>query len=78
MDIGLGVVGDLILLVDESILGSAGTGADLGIVALGDILVGLLGCLGTGALDGLRDVVGGVLKSKLVGDGQAKKAEHEP
>lgn len=78
MDIGLGVVGHLVLLVDESILGSAGTGADLGIVALGDILVGLLGCLGTGALDGLRDVVGGVLKSKLVGDGQAKRAVHEP
>lgn len=67
MDIGLGVVGLLVLLVEDSILGSAGAGADLGIVVLGDLLVGLLGSLSTGALDGLGNVVGGVLEhAKLV------------
>lgn len=62
MDIGLGVVGDLILLVDDGILSSAGASGELGIVALSDVLVGLLGSLGTGALNGLSDVVGGLLE----------------
>ena len=61
MDISLGVVGNLVLLVNDGILGSAGAGRELGIVALSDVLVGLLGSLGTGALDGLSDVVGGLL-----------------
>lgn len=59
--VGLGVVGDLVLLVDDGVLGGASAGADAGVVVLGDVLVGLLGSSGTGALDGLRDVVGGVL-----------------
>jgi len=54
-------VGLLVLLVDDSILGSRGTGGQLGVAVLGDLLVGLLGSLSTGALNSLRDVVGGVL-----------------
>lgn len=61
MDIGLGVVGKLVLLVAERVLGSAGAGRDVGIAALSDILVGLLGSLSSSALDGLSDVVGGLL-----------------
>jgi hypothetical protein len=66
VDIGLGVVGQLVLLVDNGILGGASTGGDLGIVTLGDVLVGLLGSLSTGSLNGLGDVVGGVLNIELV------------
>jgi hypothetical protein len=65
VDISLGVVGNLILLVEEGILSSAGAGGDLCVVALSDVLVGLLGSLGTGALDGLSDVVGGLLYREL-------------
>jgi hypothetical protein len=61
VDISLGVVGELVLLVNNGILGGAGTGGDLGIVVLSDVLVGLLGSLSASALDGLGDVVGGVL-----------------
>lgn len=61
MDIGLGVVGELVLLVGKSILGSAGAGRDIGITALSDVLVGLLGSLSSSALDGLSDVVNGLL-----------------
>lgn len=61
VDISLGVVGELVLLVDNGILGGAGTGRDLGVVVLGDVLVGLLGSLSASTLDGLGDVVGGVL-----------------
>lgn len=61
MDISLGVVGKLVLLVDESILGSAGAGGDVGIAVLSDALVGLLGSLSSSSLDGLSDVVGGLL-----------------
>ena len=57
MDISLGVVGSLILLVDEGILSGRETGADTCVRVLSDALVGFLGSLGTGALDGLRDVV---------------------
>lgn len=35
--------------------------ADAGVVVLGDLLVGLLGSSAGGTLDGVRDVVGGVL-----------------
>jgi hypothetical protein len=61
VDISLGVVGELVLLVNNGILGGAGTGGDLGIVVLSDVLVGLLGSLSASALDGLGDVVGSVL-----------------
>jgi hypothetical protein len=61
VDIGLGVVGELVLLVGNGILSGAGTSGDLGIVVLSDILVCLLGSLSASALNGLGDVVGGVL-----------------
>ena len=61
MDIGLGVVAGLILLVDECVLGRGGTRGEGCVAILGDLLVGLLRCLSTGALDSLGDVVGGVL-----------------
>jgi hypothetical protein len=58
-------VGLLVLLVNDGVLGGAGAGADVGVVVLGHVLVGLLGSLGTGALDGLSDVVGGVLVNNV-------------
>ena len=61
MGISLDVVSLLVLLVNESILGGTSASAELRIVVLGNLLVGLLGGLGSGALDGLLDVVGGVL-----------------
>jgi hypothetical protein len=80
VDISLGVVGELVLLVTEGILGGAGTSSDVGIAVLGDALVGLLGSLGTGALDGLSDVVGGVLDLRLVRCRRDKVpgCKHEP
>lgn len=62
VDISLGVVGELVLLVAEGIDGSVGTSAQLGVGVLGDLLVDLLGGSGTSALDGLSDVVDGVLE----------------
>ena len=62
MDISLGVVTGLVELVSNGILCGSGAGAEAGIVVLGNLLVSLLGSLGTGALDGLGNVVGGVLK----------------
>lgn len=61
MDICLGVVGSLILLVDDSVLGGSGTGGDACVTVLGNLLVGLLGSLSTGTLDGFGNVAGGVL-----------------
>ena len=61
MDIGLGVVFNLVLLVANCILGSAGAGSELGIAVLGDALVDLLGSLGTSSLNALGDVVNDVL-----------------
>ena len=61
MDISLGVVGGLVELVSNGVLCGGGTAANAGVVVLGDGLVGLLGCLGAGTLDGLGNVVGGVL-----------------
>lgn len=61
VDIGLGVVAELVLLVGKCILGSAGAGRDVGIVALSDVLVGLLGSFSSSSLDGLSDVVNGLL-----------------
>lgn len=54
------VVAGLVHLVSNSILGRGGTAAEGCVVVLGDLLVGLLAGSGRGALDGLRDVVGGV------------------
>lgn len=61
MDISLGVVLGLIHLVSNGILGSRGTRSEGRVSVLGDLLVGLLRGSGTGALDGLGNVVGGVL-----------------
>lgn len=52
----------LVKLVSNGILGSSGTAAEGCIAVLRNLLVGLLTGGGTGALDGLRDVVGGVPK----------------
>ena len=56
----------LVLLIDDGVLSGTGASAELGIIVLSNLLVGLLGGLGTGALDGLRNVVGGVLCRRLV------------
>jgi hypothetical protein len=59
-----GVVLGLVHLVangGDGARGTVGNGVVAGNVALGLLLVGLLGSLGGLALDGLRDVVGGVL-----------------
>jgi hypothetical protein len=56
----LGLV-DLVASGGESTRGTVGDGVVAGNVALGLLLVGLLGCLSRVALDGLGDVVGGVL-----------------
>ncbi len=61
VDISLGVVGSFVDLVRDGILSGRGTRGQACVRVLGDRLVGLLGCLSTGALDSLRDVVGGVL-----------------
>ena len=61
VDVGVGVVLLLVDLVANGILGGGGTAAEGGVVVLGDLLVGLLGSGRASALDGLRDVVGGVL-----------------
>lgn len=60
--LGLGLVGVLVDLVGSSAQGTRDTAGDgvVGGVALGLLLVGLLGSLGGVALDGLGDVVGGV------------------
>lgn len=61
VNIGLGVVRLLVLLVNEGILSSGGPGAETRIIVLRNLLVGLLRGFGTGALDSLGDVLGGVL-----------------
>lgn len=65
VDVSLGVVDVLILLVTEGVNGGVGASADAGIGVLGDLLVCDLGSLGTGALDGLSNVVGGVLYKRV-------------
>jgi hypothetical protein len=62
VDISLGVVAGLVELVSNGILCGSGAGAEAGVVVLGNLLVGLLGSCGTGALDGLGNVVCGVLE----------------
>lgn len=66
MDISLDVVGLLVLLVDNGILGSGGAAGEACIAVLCNALVGFLGGFGSGALDGLSDVVGGVLCKRYV------------
>jgi hypothetical protein len=66
VDISLGVVGSLVLLVDDGVLSGGGTAGKACIVVLGDVLVGLLGSCGTSALDSLSGVVGGVLEIKIL------------
>jgi len=53
-------VAGLVHLVSNGILGSGGTAAEACVAVLGNSLVGFLAGGSTGALDGLRDVVGGV------------------
>jgi hypothetical protein len=83
VDIGLGIMRLLVLLVDNSVLGGSGARAKAGVVVLGDVLVGLLGGGGTGALDGLGNVVGGVLEGVLLetavcgGEGEGEEGEGE-
>lgn len=80
MDISLGVVAGLVELVSNGILCGSGAGAEAGIVVLGNLLVGLLGSLGTGALDRLGNVVGGVLEDVSMlheGEGEVKASESE-
>lgn len=60
VDIGLAVVRLLVDLVSDGITGSLGSGSERGITIFGDLLVGLLGCGGTGTLDALGHVVCGV------------------
>lgn len=64
--VSLDIVRLLVLLVADGVGGSVGTGAQLRVGVLGDVLVGLLAGGGTGALDGLGDVVGGVLEDVRV------------
>ena len=78
--LSLVVVGGLVNLVAQSVLGGRGTAkvlvkdsvlryvrsgsipsADGGVAVLGNLLVGLLAGTGEGTLDGLRDVVDGLL-----------------
>jgi hypothetical protein len=59
--LALDVVGLLVLLVKDGVLGGGGAGAEACVAVLGDVLVGFLGGGGAGALDGLGDVVCGVL-----------------
>lgn len=61
VDISLNLVGLLVLLVEKGVLGSSNTRGNVGVVVLGDLLVDLLRGSGSGALDGLADVVDGVL-----------------
>ena len=59
-------MGLLVKLVTDRVFGSRGTGAEGGIRVLSNLLVGSGGSLGGGALDGLRDVVGGVPEDNLL------------
>jgi hypothetical protein len=62
VDISLGLVRLLVELVSDGVLGGRGAGTEGGIGILGDVLVGFVGGLSTGALDGLGYVVCGVLE----------------
>lgn len=62
------VVGLLVDLVTDRVFGSRGTGAEGGIRVFGDLFVGGGRSLGSGTLDGLRNVVGGVPGGEVVSD----------
>lgn len=47
----------LVHLVADGVLGCGSSAGDRSVVVLGNLLVGFLGCGGTGTLDSLRDVV---------------------
>lgn len=57
LDIGLDIMRFLVLLVDDSILGSRGTAGQAGVAVFSNALVGVHGGLSSSALGGLRDVV---------------------
>lgn len=61
VNVGLDIVGLFILLVNDGILGSSGTGAQLGIFVLGDFFVGVLRSTGASTLNSFGDIVGGIL-----------------
>lgn len=60
VDIGLAVVSLLVKLVADGITSSLGSGGELCVAVLGDVLVGLLGSSGGSPRDGLGDVVADV------------------
>ena len=62
------VLVELVAGSTESTGGTVGDGVISGNVALGLLLVGLLGSLSTSSLDGLSDVVNGLLWNLLVND----------
>jgi hypothetical protein len=61
VDLSLVVVAGLLDLVAEGVLGGGDTSANGGLSVLGNLLVDLLAGARSGSLDGLRDVVGGLL-----------------
>lgn len=65
--VSLGVVHGLILLVDSRVFGCTCAGPEACVGVLGDILVCLLGAFVGSALNGLGDVVCGVLKIQVRG-----------
>lgn len=73
--ISLSVVGGLVELVSDGILCGGGAVGKACVAILGDVLVDLLGSFGTGALDGLRNVVCGVLEGKTLAGVQASGDE---
>lgn len=60
VNVSLSVVLLLVKLVGDSVRGSLSSGAERSVTILCDVLVGFLGGRGTGSLDGLGNVVGGV------------------
>lgn len=64
--VSLGVVYRLVLFVDSGVLGSTCAGAEASIGIFGDVLVCFLGALVGRALDGLGDVVCGVLRKSAI------------
>lgn len=74
VNICLSLMDLLILLVEESVLGSSGARSQVGVIVLGDVLVHLLRGCRAGALDGLGDVVDSVLAT-AVRDGNKEDKE---
>lgn len=59
-------MGNLVFLVENSVLCCFRARGERSIITLGDILVGLLRSLGAGPLDGLGKVLSSVLGPRLV------------